>query len=107
MPHMTEPRESSDASIREFLTAVSSADAMHGAVSAAALSGALGTSMLQMVAAIPQTRSDSDSDRAKLAAASTALGGLQEELLEAIETETTIKDLHCPQHAASQRRTTN
>jgi formiminotetrahydrofolate cyclodeaminase len=64
---------------------------MHGAVSAAALSGGLGTSLLQMVAALPKTRSDSAIDRAKLAEASTALSGLQEQLLEAIETETVVK----------------
>jgi formiminotetrahydrofolate cyclodeaminase len=103
---MADPRESSDASIREFLAAVSSADAMHGAVSAAALSGGLGASLLQMVAALRQTRSDSATDRTKLAEASAALSGLQEQLLETIETETVVKIYaarNMPQASAPQR----
>jgi len=103
---MTFPRESSDASIREFLAAVSSGDAMHGAVSAAALAGGLGTSLLVMAAALPQTRSDSVTDRAALAAASTALTSLQQQLLETIETETVVKIYaarNMPQASAAQR----
>jgi formiminotetrahydrofolate cyclodeaminase len=88
---MADPRESSEATIREFLTALASADAAHGAVSAAAVAGGLGTSLLQMVAALPMTRSDSAADRAALLAARTALSGVAEQLLEAIETETVVK----------------
>ena len=79
---------------------------MHGAVSAAALSSALGTSLLQMVAALPQTRSDSATDRTKLAEASAALSGVQEQLLETIETETVVKIYaarNLPQASAAQR----
>jgi formiminotetrahydrofolate cyclodeaminase len=88
---MANPRESSDASIREFLAALSSAETAHGAVSAAAVAGAVGTSLLLMVTALPKTRSDSATDRTALISASTALGSLQEQLLETIETETVVK----------------
>jgi len=103
---MADPRESSDASIREFLAALSSAEATHGAVSAAAVAAGLGTSLLQMVAALPQTRSDSATDRTALVSASTALSGLQEELLETVETETVVKVYaarNLPQASATQR----
>jgi methenyltetrahydrofolate cyclohydrolase len=103
---MGEPRESGDASIREFLAALSSAEATHGAVSAAAVAGGLGTSLLLMVAALPKTRSDSATDRTALIAATTALSSLQEQLLETIETETVIKIYaarNMPQVSAPQR----
>ena len=96
---MTESRESSDASIREFLRALSSAETTHGAVSAAAVAGGLGTSLLLMVSAFPKTRSDSATDRTALMSASAALNGLQEQLLETIETETVVKSMRrviCP-----------
>jgi formiminotetrahydrofolate cyclodeaminase len=103
---MPNPRESGDASIREFMAALSSAEATHGAVSAAAVAAGLGASLLQMVAAIPQTRSDSATDRTALAAASAALSGLQEQLLETIETETLVKIYaarNMPQASPAQR----
>ena len=73
-----------DTSIREFLKAVASAEEAHGAVSAAAVAGGLGTSLLLMVAALPKTRSDSVEDRTKLIEAATALSDVQEQLMEAI-----------------------
>jgi formiminotetrahydrofolate cyclodeaminase len=103
---MAQPRESSDASIREFLAALSSAEAAHGAVSAAAVAGGLGTSLLLMVAALPKTRSDSARDRTALISASTALSSAQEQLLETIETETVVKVFaarNMPQASAAQR----
>jgi methenyltetrahydrofolate cyclohydrolase len=103
---MAEPRESSDASIREFLAELSSAEAAHGAVSAAAVAGGLGTSLLLMVAALPKTRSDSARDRTALISASTALSSAQEQLLETIETETVVKVFaarNMPQASATQR----
>ena len=101
---MAKPRESIDASLREFLAAVSSAESALGAVSAAA--GGLGTSLLLMVAALPKTRSDSATDRTALISASTALSSLQEQLLETIETETVVKIYaarNMPQASATQR----
>ena len=42
-------------SLRDFIVAVGSADEAHGVVSTAAVAGALGSSLLLMVAALPQT----------------------------------------------------
>jgi formiminotetrahydrofolate cyclodeaminase len=103
---MARSRESIDASLREFLAALGSADAAHGAVSVAAVAGGLGTSLLMMVAALPQTRSDSATDRMALVSASDALGSVQEQLLETIETETVVKIFaarNMPQGSATQR----
>ena len=103
---MAKPRESIDASLREFFAALSSAESAHGAVSAAAVAGGLGTSLLLMVAALPKTRSDSATDRTALISASTALSSLQEQLLETIETETVVKIYaarNMPQASATQR----
>jgi formiminotetrahydrofolate cyclodeaminase len=103
---MAQPRESSDVSIREFLAALSSAEAAHGAASAAAVAGGLGTSLLLMVAALPKTRSDSARDRTALISASTALNSAQEQLLETIETETVVKVFaarNMPQASVTQR----
>ena len=103
---MARPRESIESSIREFLSALSSAEAAHGAVSAAAVAGGLGTSLLLMVAALPKTRSDSSTDRTALIAASTELSGVQEQLLETIETETVVKIYaarNMPQASPAQR----
>ena len=103
---MATPRESIDTSLREFLAALASAEAGHGAVSAAAAAGALGTSLLRMVAALPKTRSDSAMDRTALISAHTTLTSIQEEVLETIETETVVKIYaarNMPQASATQR----
>jgi methenyltetrahydrofolate cyclohydrolase len=103
---MARPRESLDASLREFLAALSSAESAHGAVSVAAVAGGLGTSLLLMVAAHPKTRSDSATDRTALISASTALADVQEQLLETIETETVVKIYaarNMPQGSTTQR----
>src|SRR4029450_8999587 len=78
-------------SLRDFIEAVGSADAAHGAVSTAAVAGGLGSSLLLMVAALPQTRSDSVGDRAKLVEAATSLADLRQQLIKTIETETAVK----------------
>jgi formiminotetrahydrofolate cyclodeaminase len=44
-----------------------------------------------MVAALPKTRSDSSEDRLELMKAATALGDVQEQLIETVETETAVK----------------
>ena len=103
---MARPRESIDASLREFLAALSSAESAHGVVSVAAVAGGLGTSLLLMVAAHPKTRSDSATDRTALISASTALADVQEQLLETIETETVVKIYaarNMPQGSTTQR----
>lgn len=80
-----------DISLRDFIEAVGSAEGPHGAASTAAVAGGLGSSLLLMVAALPQTRSDSVADRAKLVEAATALTSVQQQLIETIETETAVK----------------
>src|SRR3954447_16434494 len=80
-----------DVSLRDFIAAVGSADGAHGVVSAAAVAGGLGSSLLLMVAALPQTRSDSVADRTKLIEAATALTDVQQQLIETLETETAVK----------------
>src|SRR4029453_4446726 len=88
---MADPQLGSDVPIREFLNGLASADSPHGAVSGAAGGGAVGTSLLLMVAALPTTRSDSIDERTALMRAGAALGELQEQLIETIETETAVK----------------
>jgi formiminotetrahydrofolate cyclodeaminase len=95
-----------DISLRDFIEAVGSAETAHGAVSTAAVAGGLGSSLLLMVAALPQTRSDSVADRAKLVEAATALTSVQRQLIETIEPETAVTLFTArsmPQGSAAQR----
>jgi len=95
-----------DISLRDFIEAIGSGDAAHGAVSTAAVAGGLGSSLLLMVAALPQTRSEFVSDRAKLVEAAEALAGLRQQLIETIETETAVtlfSARNMPQASAAQR----
>jgi formiminotetrahydrofolate cyclodeaminase len=96
----------SNMSVRDFIVAVGSADGAHGVVSTAAAAGGLGSSLLLMVAALPQTRSDSVADRTKLIEAATVLTEVQQQLIETIETETAVKLFtarHMPQASDAQR----
>ena len=100
------PGAPSDISLRDFIAAVGSADEAHGAVSAAAVAGGVGSSLLLMVATLPQTRSDSVADRTKLLEAAAALSAVQQQLIETIETETAVKLFtarNMPQASAVQR----
>ena len=95
-----------DISLRDFIEAVGSADTAHGAVSTAAVAGGLGSSLLLMVAALPQTRSDLVGDRAKLVEAAASLADIRQQLIETIETETAVKLFtarNMPQASAAQR----
>jgi formiminotetrahydrofolate cyclodeaminase len=95
-----------ETSIREFFAAVASAEGVHGSVSAAAVSGGLGASILAMVAALPKTRSDSAEDRTELIEAAIALNDVQEQFIETIETETAVKIFaarNMPQASETQR----
>jgi formiminotetrahydrofolate cyclodeaminase len=103
---MASQGESSGACIREFLGTLSATDPAHGAVSAAAVAGGLGISLLLMVAGLPKTRSDSATDRAALIDTSAALASAQEQLLETIETESMVRIYaarNMPQADARQR----
>ena len=106
---MAAPQLGSDAPIREFMTALASAESTQGAVSAAAVAGAMGTSLLLMIASLPTTRSDSVDERKALLRAGAALADLQEQLIETIEGETLVTLLaarNMPQasHAERSRR---
>ena len=103
---MTDSQLGRDAPIGEFLTALAAADSAQGVVSAAAVAGAMGTSLLLRVAALPTTRSDSLDDRTALMGAATALGDVQAQLIETIETETAVKLFaarNLPQASLAQR----
>ena len=88
---MTESQLGRDVPVREFLTALASADSAQGVVSAAAVAGAMGTSLLLRVAALPTTRSNSLDDRTALLGAAAALGDVEAQLIETIETDTAVK----------------
>lgn len=95
-----------DISLRDFIEAVGSADTTHGAASTAAVAGGLGSSLLLMVAALPQTRSHPAGDRATLMKAAASLAHLREQLIETIETQTTVKLFtarNLPRASAAQR----
>jgi formiminotetrahydrofolate cyclodeaminase len=97
---------STDASLRDFLTALAAAPEAQGAVSSSAVAGGMAASLLLRVAALPQTRFDVLDDRSALAQAATVLSGLREQLLETVETETAVKVFaarNLPQHTATQR----
>ena len=76
-----------DKSARDLLAALASPDPTPGGGSASALASAMGASLLMMVAALPKTRSGTDEDRVALAAASSALTGVQQQLIEAVDAD--------------------
>ena len=77
-----------DLSLADLLDAFSSPDPTPGGGSAAALSSAVGASLLLMVAALPKTRNGSDEDRAALAGARQELGEARDRLSAAIDGDT-------------------
>jgi formiminotetrahydrofolate cyclodeaminase len=88
---MTQARFPKKGSIPEFLAALASPEDAHGLLAAAAIAGAMGASLLRMIAALPQTLPDGHDDPATLVNAAAALVRVQEELLETVETETAVK----------------
>ena len=88
---MAQLRFPKEGSIPEFLAALASPEDAHGVLAAAAIAGAMGASLLRMVAALPQTRPNGDDDPTALVSAAAALVRVQEELLETVETETAVK----------------
>ena len=81
-----------DRSLRELLTAFSSADPTPGGGSASALASAVGASLLIMVAGLPKSRTGSDEDRAALATAAGALADIRDGLTGAIDADTAAYD---------------
>lgn len=74
--------------LREVIAAFASSDPTPGGGSASALASAVGASLLVMVAGLPKTRSESTDDRAALTFAAGALTGIQQQLTEAIDADT-------------------
>src|SRR5256885_8434738 len=78
--------------VRDLLAAFSSSDPTPGGGSASALASAMGASLLIMVTGLPKTRNGSDEDRQALSAARTALEGLRQTLVNAIDAATKAYD---------------
>lgn len=81
-----------DKSLRDLLAAFASSDPTPGGGSAAAVASAMGASVLQMVAALPKTRSGAEGDRTALAEAAAALTSVQRRLTDAIDEDTSAYD---------------
>ena len=79
---MAQVRFPMEGSIPEFLAALASPEDAHGSLAAAAIAGAMGASLLRMVAALPRTLPSGDDDPTALVSAAAALVRVQEELLE-------------------------
>ena len=82
-----------DLSVRALLDAFASSDPTPGGGSAAALAGALGASLLAMVAGMPRTRTGTPEDRASLDAIRTRLLSLRDELVQLIDRDASAYDL--------------
>jgi formiminotetrahydrofolate cyclodeaminase len=71
--------------LEDLLDAFASTDPVPGGGSAAALTGAVGTSLLLMVAGIPKTKTGAPEETADLAEASSRLHPLRDQLLELVD----------------------
>jgi formiminotetrahydrofolate cyclodeaminase len=90
---MSNTPTSNDLSIAAFVDALASADATHRAVSAAAVAGAMGVSLLVRSALIPPLHRLSTDSREQLQEAAHELHEIRSHFLAAIETETAAKVL--------------
>jgi formiminotetrahydrofolate cyclodeaminase len=79
--------------VTELLSAFSSPDPTPGGGSAAALAGAMGASLLAMVAGLPKTRSGTPEERAALDRARAELLDLRRELTGLVDRDTDAYDL--------------
>jgi formiminotetrahydrofolate cyclodeaminase len=70
----------SSLTVSQFLDALASAEPTPGGGTAAAIAGAMGTSLLTMVAGLPRTRGNTDEERARLADVGAQLRPLRAEL---------------------------
>lgn len=80
-------------SVTELLDAFSSPDPTPGGGSASALSGALGASLLAMVAGLPKTRTSAPEERATLDSARRQLMSLRGTLVELVDRDAAAYDL--------------
>lgn len=76
-----------------LLDAFASSAPTPGGGSASALAGAIGASLLAMVAAIPKTKTAAPQERAALDAAASTLNGLRRRLAELVDEDTRAYDL--------------
>ncbi|HEY7476144.1 MAG TPA: cyclodeaminase/cyclohydrolase family protein [Vicinamibacterales bacterium] len=79
-------------SLTDVLDAFSSSDPTPGGGSAAALAGALGASLLAMVAGLPKTRSNTPEERAALEAARAKILDLRSRLVDLIDRDAAAYD---------------
>jgi len=77
-----------DHSISAFLDALASPDPTPGGGTAAAVGGAIGVSLLMMVAGLPKTRGNHDAERVQLDETRAALVGVRDRLLTLADTDT-------------------
>ncbi|HEX5216692.1 MAG TPA: cyclodeaminase/cyclohydrolase family protein [Vicinamibacterales bacterium] len=82
-----------DKSLREVLDAFASSEPTPGGGSAAAMIGALGASLLAMVAGLPKTKTGTDQARQALDSARTLLLAYRDELLALIDKDAAAYDL--------------
>jgi formiminotetrahydrofolate cyclodeaminase len=78
--------------VSEFLGALASSDPTPGGGTASAVAGAMGASLLMMVAGLPKSKTGSDEERAALAAARSALAPLAERLLRLADEDSAAYD---------------
>jgi glutamate formiminotransferase/formiminotetrahydrofolate cyclodeaminase len=77
-----------DHSISAFLDALAAPDPTPGGGTAAAIGGAIGVSLLMMVAGLPKTRTNNDAERVQLGETRAALVGVRDRLLTLADTDT-------------------
>jgi formiminotetrahydrofolate cyclodeaminase len=82
-----------DMTVNEFLAAVRSPEPTPGGGSAAALAGAMGASLLAMVAGLPKSRAANEDDAARLRAAGERCAALADELTALIDRDSAAYDL--------------
>jgi formiminotetrahydrofolate cyclodeaminase len=82
-----------DTTVNDFLAAVRSPDPTPGGGSAAALAGAMGASLLAMVAGLPKSRAATADDAARLKAAGDGCTALADELAALIDRDSAAYDL--------------
>jgi formiminotetrahydrofolate cyclodeaminase len=81
-----------DKTVRDLLSAFSSPDPTPGGGSAAALSAAVGASLLMMVGSLSKTRTGSDEEKSALASATRTLADVRRQLADAIDADSTAYD---------------
>jgi formiminotetrahydrofolate cyclodeaminase len=82
-----------DKTVKELLDAFASPAPTPGGGSAAALAGALGASLLEMVAGLPKTRTNSPEERQAMDQARTMLQALRATLVDLIDRDSAAYDL--------------